>query len=135
MSLEAALRYASRGWRLLPIPRGQKKPAISSWPNFVAAIDDLPQLFGDGQNIAVRLGRASGELVDLDLDGAEAMVLADLYLPKTGAEFGRASLYRGQGGIRVVLGPDLGRDDGRASSGWARRRSPPFPVPAIDCGR
>jgi len=94
MSLEAALRYASRGWRVLPIPRGQKKPAISSWPNFVAAIDDLPQLFGDGQNVAVRLGRASGDLVDLDLDCAEAMALADLYLPKTDAEFGRASKPR-----------------------------------------
>jgi hypothetical protein len=79
---------------LLSIPRGQKKPAISSWPNFAPAIDDLPQLFGDGQNIAVRLGRASGELVDLDLDCAEAIALADLYLPKTGAEFGRASKPR-----------------------------------------
>ena len=93
-TLDAARAYAARGWRVLPIPRGQKKPAISSWPNFVAAIDDLPQLFGDGQNIAVRLDRASRELVDLDLDCAEALALADLYSPRTDAQFGRASKPR-----------------------------------------
>jgi Primase C terminal 2 (PriCT-2)/Bifunctional DNA primase/polymerase, N-terminal len=97
-----ALGYARRGWRVLPIPRGQKKPAINSWPNFVVTMADIPPLFCDGKNIAVRLGRASGELVDLDLDCAEAMVLADLYLPQTSAEFGRASKPRSH---RLYIAP------------------------------
>jgi hypothetical protein len=99
------LDYMRRGWRVVPIQAGQKRPTITDWPNFAAAVDDLPQLFGDGQNIAVRLGRASCDLVDLDLDCSEAMALADLYLPKTGAEFGRASkprshrLYTARGAV------------------------------------
>jgi hypothetical protein len=31
-------------------------------------LDDLPCAFGCGENIAVKLGAASGGLVDLDLD-------------------------------------------------------------------
>jgi len=61
------------------------------WPGFRATSDQLPRLFGHGENIAVILGPPSGELVDLDLDCAEALALADLYLPPTRAVFARAS--------------------------------------------
>jgi primase-like protein/bifunctional DNA primase/polymerase-like protein len=88
------LEYARRGWCVVPIPCGQKKPAITGWQNFSAAIDDIPRLFRDGQNIAVRLGPRSGDLVDVDLDCPEALDLADLYLPATRAEFGRLSKPR-----------------------------------------
>jgi len=47
-----------------------------------------------GGNVAMRLGRASGDLVDADLDCAEALDLADIYLPATRAEFGRSSRPR-----------------------------------------
>jgi hypothetical protein len=88
------LDYARRGWCVVPIPRGQKKPAIAGWQNFCAPIENIPWLFGAGENVAVRLGKGSGELVDADLDCPEALALADLYLPPTGAEFGRKSKPR-----------------------------------------
>jgi hypothetical protein len=85
------LEYAQRGWCVVPIPCGLKKPTICGWQNFSAAIEDIPRLFHNGENVAVRLGPRSGELVDIDLDCIEAIQLADLYLPKTAAEFGRPS--------------------------------------------
>jgi hypothetical protein len=96
------LEYLRRGLSIVPIPRGQKKPAMPGWQNFSAAIEDIPRLFGDGENVAVRLGPRSGELVDIDLDCAEALPLADLYLPATGAEFGRASKARSH---RLYIAP------------------------------
>jgi hypothetical protein len=86
--------YIRRGFSLVPIPRGQKKSAITGWQNFSAAIEDTPRLFGNGENIAVRLGSRSGWLTDLDFDCREACELADLYLPATGAVFGRKSKPR-----------------------------------------
>ena len=55
------------------------------------ALQDLAVHFSGNNNIAVVLGRRSGGLVDVDLDSVEAMALAPLYLPLTGAVFGRAS--------------------------------------------
>jgi hypothetical protein len=89
LEIDAALDYLQRGWSVVPVPRGPKKPSICGWQNFSAATEDVPQLFGNGVNIAVRLGSKSRDLVDTDLDGPEALELADLYLPATGAQFGR----------------------------------------------
>jgi hypothetical protein len=58
--------------------------------------------FGGGENIAVILGPASGELVDSDLDCPEALALADLYLPPTRAVFGRGSKPRSH---RLFIAP------------------------------
>jgi hypothetical protein len=96
------LGYLQRGWGVVPIPPGQKKPAMPGWQNFSAASEDVPRLFGSGENIAVRLGPRSGELVDTDLDCPEALALADLYLPATGAQFGRASKARSH---RLYISP------------------------------
>jgi hypothetical protein len=87
------LDYHQRGWRIVPIPAGQKHPAMQGWPDFTARPEDVPRLF-DGKNIAVIVGAHSGDLVDVDLDASEAARLADLYLPPTQAEFGRASKPR-----------------------------------------
>src|SRR5437016_5204104 len=42
-------------------------------------------------NVGVRLGASSGGLVDVDIDCPEALVLKDIYLPASGARFGRNS--------------------------------------------
>jgi hypothetical protein len=89
-----AVDYARRGWRVLPIPSGQKRPTMPGWPDFEAKPEDVPRLFGNGENIAVLLGRRSGDLVDIDLDCPEALALADLYLPASGAVFGRLAKPR-----------------------------------------
>jgi hypothetical protein len=91
--IEAARGYLQRGWRILPVPHGEKVPSFAGWPDFRASSEKLDQLFA-GKNIAGLLGTRSDELADIDLDCLEAIQLADLYLPGTGAEFGRASKPR-----------------------------------------
>jgi hypothetical protein len=90
----AAGDYIRRGWDVKPVPRREKRCTLKGWPDLVIGPDDLPRYFRDDANIAVRLGRRSGWLVDCDLDCPEALALADLYLPGTGAEFGRMSKPR-----------------------------------------
>src|SRR5215469_9119765 len=90
-TLEAALDYHRRGWRVVPISNGFKKPVIDGWPNLTFSAADMHRHFRDDQNIGIRLGAASGCLVDIDLDCPEALAIADLYLPVTEAKFGRQS--------------------------------------------
>jgi hypothetical protein len=93
-SLDAAREYARRGWCIVPIPCGEKRPTMPGWPDFEAKPEDVPKLFGHGENVGVILGPRSGDPVDIDLDCSEALTLANLYLPQTGAEFGRKSKPR-----------------------------------------
>jgi hypothetical protein len=80
--------------QLLPVPAGQKALLRRGWPDFRPSRDEVLQHLARGGNVAMRLGRASGNLVDADLDCPEALALADIYLPVTRAEFGRASRPR-----------------------------------------
>ena len=102
--LDAARDYQFRGWALVPVPARSKRPTVKDWPNYQFGIADLDP---EG-NVALRLGQRSGNLVDIDLDCREALALADLYLPPTGAEFGRGSLLmrsrRSRPGQMEILG-------------------------------
>jgi hypothetical protein len=82
--------YAERGWALVPVPAGEKRPVTKGWTTAKFCPLDL-DLTG---NVGIRFGADSGGLVDVDLDCTEALELADIYLPATGAEFGRASKPR-----------------------------------------
>lgn len=83
------------GYRVIPIPFGQKAPdGLRRWE--AARIDDadLPAYFStvpDSSNIGVLLGEPSQWLVDVDLDCEEACNLAGRMLPPTGLVTGRAS--------------------------------------------
>src|SRR5215472_2793793 len=90
--------YISRGWALVPIPARAKGPVLKGWQVRTFAAADFPK----GGNIGVILGPRSGELVDIDLDCPEALALADIYLPLTKAEFGRASKPRSH---RIYVAP------------------------------
>jgi hypothetical protein len=92
--LDQAQTYVARGWRVVPIPRGEKGPKLTGWGKLRLTFKDLPRYFNDNSNIGIILGPPSQELIDIDLDCPEAIVLADRYLPQTGAEFGRASKPR-----------------------------------------
>lgn len=88
--LEVARSYLRRGWTPLPVPFRSKNPGFEGWQKFGVAEADLPRHFGGvQQNIGVLLGKASGDLADVDLDCAEARLLAPYFLPTTGAIFGR----------------------------------------------
>jgi hypothetical protein len=90
-TLAWAREYCRRGWRVVPVPAGQKGPRIAGWQDLYLAFNDLPQHFEAECNVGVLLGPRSGGLDDIDLDCAEGVTLADLYLPATRAMFGRPS--------------------------------------------
>jgi hypothetical protein len=90
--------YRRRGWSLVPIPPGEKGPRIAGWQGRGFGPDDFPP----GGNVGLILGPRSGEVVDVDLDCAEALALADIYLVETGAVFGRASKPRSH---RLYIAP------------------------------
>ncbi len=93
--LIVATDYLLRGWQPLPVPFRSKNPNFPGWQHFVTTEADLPKHFnGKPQNIGVLLGSKSNGLIDVDLDSSEAIKIADYFLPKTEAVFGRESKPR-----------------------------------------
>jgi hypothetical protein len=88
--------YRLIGWgpHLIPIPAGRKGPVIKDWPTRAFDPDDFPP----GGNVGLHLI----PVVDIDIDCAEALVLQDIYLPPTGAIFGRPSKLRSH---RLFIAP------------------------------
>lgn len=90
--LDVAREYLRRAWMPIPIPYKSKNPGFRNWPQFRVGENDLHEHFnGQPQNVGILLGAPSGGLVDIDLDCAEAMVLAPRILPRTDSIFGRES--------------------------------------------
>lgn len=81
--------YRAQGWAPVRIPPLSKAPVDRDWP----AIEYGPEHFAPGDNIGVKLGEPSDDLVDVDLDCLEAVRLAPAFLPPT-ITFGRASKPR-----------------------------------------
>ena len=69
--LDAALRYANLGWRVIPV-KG-KRPLGDDWPNRATSdLSDVAGLFNcDHDGVGVLLGERSG-LIDFDCDSQEA---------------------------------------------------------------
>jgi hypothetical protein len=80
-------QYRALEWALIPIPAGSKAPVAKHW----GARQFAPADFPTGGNVGMILGPRSHDTVDVDLDCREAIDLAPIYLPPTGAKFGRAS--------------------------------------------
>lgn len=93
----------------VPVPRDEKVPA-SKWRDVRLSMSEVMPHLAAGGNLALRVGRDSGAIVDADLDCTEALELADLYLPPTDAIFGRASkprshwLYVSKGAVYATFG-------------------------------
>lgn len=88
-TLEIALSYLQRGWRVIPLRPNTKQPTASGWQNLRLSENDLSSVF---RNPHMGIGVILGEgLVDIDLDSTEAVELAPYFLPRTEAIFGRAS--------------------------------------------
>jgi Primase C terminal 2 (PriCT-2) len=88
--IPVALNAAS----FVPVPAGEKIPNCKGWPEMRLSAEEIQPHLAAGGNVALRVGRLSDDLVDVDLDSREAIELANLYLPPTGAEFGRPSKPR-----------------------------------------
>lgn len=94
-ALDVARSYLRRGWMPLPVPFRSKKPGFDGWQNFSVTEADLPRHFNcQPQNVGVLLGKASGDLVDVDLDYDECVALAPHFLPPTASIFGRQTRPR-----------------------------------------
>ncbi len=101
-AVEACRKYLERHWAVVPLDG--KRPLLRDWPEVRLTIEELPHHFRDGANVGVLLGEPSGGLVDVDLDHPVALRLADHFLPRTGAVFGRPTKPRSHRLYRV-LGP------------------------------
>jgi hypothetical protein len=84
-------KYASRGWRLVPVPRKQKAPRLTGSQKLRLDEADIAEYFTEDLNIGVLLGKPSKNLLDVDLDCSEAIFLARHFLPATGCIHGRSS--------------------------------------------
>lgn len=91
---DVALDYLRRGWQPVPITVKQKAPRDRDWQNLAITEENVENFFACDDNIGLQLGSRSGGLTDIDIDCAEALPLADIFLPSTGAIFGRKSKPR-----------------------------------------
>lgn len=78
--------YRALNWATIRVTPQGKAPLGAQWQTRT----DEPSAFAPNENVGVRLGEPSNNLVDVDLDCAEAVLLAPRFLPQT-ATFGRAS--------------------------------------------
>jgi primase-like protein/bifunctional DNA primase/polymerase-like protein len=98
---------------LIPIPAGQKRPICKRWQGIRLTPEEAEKHVAGGGNLAMRDGPASGNVVDVDLDCREAIELAPIYLPLTGAIFGRPSkprshwLYNAPGALFATFADPL----------------------------
>ncbi|MGE4158754.1 MAG: bifunctional DNA primase/polymerase, partial [Planctomycetota bacterium] len=92
--LDAARGYLARGFAVVPVKAGQKRPKGNGWQKLRLKADELENHFAGERNVGIILGEPSGWLVDVDLDCDEAVEMADQYLPVTGMVSGRPSRPR-----------------------------------------
>jgi Protein of unknown function (DUF3631)/Bifunctional DNA primase/polymerase, N-terminal len=93
----AAKMYLRRDWKPIPVTRDKKPTGPDGgkeWQNLKVTLDNLDDIFGGAPNVAVQFGKCSNGLLDIDLDCAHAIALADYLLPETPAVFGRKSKQR-----------------------------------------
>ncbi len=82
--LRAAERYVRRGFAVVPVPAGRKRPVLDEWQNLRLTLDELPDHFnGQPRNVGLILGPPSGWLANVDLDVPEAVMVAGRFLPPT----------------------------------------------------
>jgi hypothetical protein len=91
--LDIAFDYIRRGWNPVPVRFKSKDPSGGEgWHHVRINTENAGSYFNGGNiNIGVQMGAASNGLSDVDLDCAEALVIAPYVLPPTGSLFGRAS--------------------------------------------
>jgi hypothetical protein len=87
-----AAEYIKRGWSPIPVKLMGEEPLHSDWQNLRTEEKDIDRLFPDEPtNIGVRLGKASGGLVDLHFVDKDALRFAPDFLRDEGMTFGPAS--------------------------------------------
>jgi hypothetical protein len=88
--LEAAIDYQGRGFIVTTLH--DKRPILGRWQERNLGATDLPRYFRNGRNIGIVLGGPIS-IVEVDLDNAVAVTVADHFLPDT-VESGREKYPR-----------------------------------------
>jgi P4 family phage/plasmid primase-like protien len=99
----AARELIQAGFAPIPIPAKSKNPNRNGWQTQRVTLEDVPELWDNGQNVGLLMGEPSGGLVCIDLDRPEASAVAPYLLPKTrtGGREGRPRGHR----FYLVEGP------------------------------
>jgi P4 family phage/plasmid primase-like protien len=79
---KAAERYIRAGLSVIPISVGAKSPGRGGWQQERWTVEDVEELWNDGQGIGILWGEPSGGLVDIDCDWPEARIAAGIILPR-----------------------------------------------------
>lgn len=98
--LTEAGKYHQKGFTIIPVPFGEKAPALKGWQNRTTESFNEDEFTGE-MNVGIVLGEASHNIVDIDLDCEEAVRIADRILPETNMMFGRESNPRSHRIYRV----------------------------------
>jgi hypothetical protein len=129
----SASDYLKRGWKPIPIATGRKSPNDLGWQHEEITADNLRQKFQPWHgNVGVQFGKVSGGLTDFDLDCRETLLLADHFLPETGAVFGRRSKRRSHRLYVTDLADDEPRAVIRFSEPSALAHNPDKPVTLVE---
>jgi putative DNA primase/helicase len=76
-------RYLERDFAPIAVPPGAKNPNRPGWQDERVALEDVPRVFDNGQNVGVLNGQPSGWKVCADLDVSEALPIAGRFLLPT----------------------------------------------------
>ena len=88
--LQMAKEYLTRGFPIIPVPYGSKKPVQPGWPELEITSANIGEYFSAASsNIALALGREGTNFVDLDLDTDDAVHFSKLVDAPTGCVWGR----------------------------------------------
>lgn len=124
--LEAALHYAERGWRVLPLqPRG-KTPLIREYQNAATTDEDVITGWWDRwpmANVGIQMGAASG-IIDIECDNEQAEArLAELF----GGQMPETPTFRSKKGWHRLFRFD-------SSHPWAEYGNKKYPglLPGVD---
>ena len=93
-AMALAAEALARGWHPVALDPSTKKPQGVKWQLRTITRENLSQYFSGNVGVGLQMGPKSNGLTDIDLDCAEAVVLAPSFLPKTDAVYGRASKRR-----------------------------------------
>ena len=85
---EQAKQYENLKFDLIPVNYMDKKPQ-QKWGNKKFTSEYFTN--SEKTNIGVRIGNASNNLVDVDIDCEDALKIADMFLPECSFIFGRKS--------------------------------------------
>lgn len=124
-AVSSVREYRQKGWRVFPLPVGQKKPdRDEGWKKQIDKVTDdtVEQLWADGQNVGIIL---DPPLIDIDLDCDESVIVASRFLPKTPMKFGRGGqithyIYEAENAESAVFIDTTARDRKRDGDDTAK---------------